>query len=109
MHAGVPAAQPTHAAPVPSVDHPPTYQQPVPTQAPTFKPPVADPKPHGIADPISGGYSGDHAMLIVDHPTYTDHGTLAVAAGGGLSGGLMPESTMAETHHLVPVGHDISL
>ncbi|MFI6998872.1 hypothetical protein [Nocardia sp. NPDC050175] len=102
---------PTHDVPVPTYQPPVQTQAPVPTQAPTYKPPTTiDPKPHAIADPISSAHMVDSSMVpIQDHAFYDDHSTLAFASGGGLSGALMPEATMAEIHHMVPGGLDIAL
>ncbi|GAA5073087.1 hypothetical protein [Nocardia iowensis] len=108
----VPTAVPTHNAPVPTHDLPPTFHAPSPTQAPvpTYKPPVMDPKPHAIADPINSTHMvAATAQPVTDYTAYTDHSTLAAASGSGLSGGLMPESMMSETHHATPGGWDIPL
>ncbi|WP_063022568.1 hypothetical protein [Nocardia niwae] len=96
--------QPTYSAPAqaPTVEpHAPTYTAPVPTQAP-IKPQVIDPKPHGIAapltvDPVAGSGLPEH--------TY-DHSALS---SGGLSSALLPDSTMADTHHYASDVSDISL
>ncbi|MFI9403573.1 hypothetical protein [Nocardia sp. NPDC052316] len=100
----VPTAVPTHNAPVPTHDLPPTFTAPTQAPVPTYKPPIVDPKPHAIAD--NTHMVGASTASIQDYPTYTDHSTLA---SGGLSGGLLPESSMADTHHMGPGGLDTVL
>ncbi|MEV6322341.1 hypothetical protein AB0M45_14270 [Nocardia sp. NPDC051787] len=98
--------QPTYSAPAhaPTVEPytpVPTHIAPAPTQPPVpIKPQVIDPKPQGISAP-----------LAVDHPvadhTY-DHSAL-LASRSGLSGALLPDSVIADTHHTASGVLDVSL
>ncbi|MGQ4619815.1 hypothetical protein [Nocardia sp. R7R-8] len=97
--------QPAYTAPAnaPTVEpHAPTYT----TQAP-IKPPVVDPGPHSISAPLALDHPADSVYPVADY-TY-DHSALALSSGGGLSGALLPEPGIVETHHYVSDASDISL
>lgn len=93
--------QPTYSAPAhaPTVEpHTPvpTHIAPAPTQPPVpVKPQVIDPKPQGISAPLAADHTYDNTALL--------------ASGSSLSGALLPDPAIAETHHTASGVPDISL
>jgi hypothetical protein len=105
---------PTLAPITPTMDvEVPSAQVPVPTAQPPvmpMKPPTgSDPRPHAIAGDL-GSPSGffDHHDPSMFVPV-DDHSALTIMVAGGLATPLLPDTTMAETHHLMPGGLDIVL
>ncbi|SUA78722.1 Uncharacterised protein [Nocardia otitidiscaviarum] len=80
--------------------------EPMPQPAPTLVKPSIAPQPaKPIADVQDGGY---HAALYGGHDDFA-YGSSLAYPGGALSTQLMPEATLAESHHPVSGSHDITL
>lgn len=61
--------------------------------APTMKPQVG-------VKPIADHDSGVHDPALLAAASFADHGLYGLV-GGELSGALLPETAMAQTHHVV--------